>query len=284
MAGGFGVQATTDDAMVELWLRQYRSPNTRRAYGMDIRSFRSFRQCPFREVTVRDCQDFAEWLETRLSEAAQARRLSAVKSLFALAHRLGYLPYDVAAVIMLPTVKDTLAERIMSEEDVQRMLWLTKKPTHAALIRLIYSAGLRISEVCSLRWRDVAKRQEGGQLTVYGKGGKTRTVLLTVPIWNRLAKLKGRSKPDDPIFRGKTGRRPITVAGVHSIVKQAARRARLSRAVSTHWLRHAHVSHALDHGAPIHVVRATVGHASLETTTRYSHVRPDDSSSKYITA
>ena len=52
--------------------------------------------------------------------------------------------------------------------------------------------------------------------------------------------------------------------------------------MSAHWLRHAHVSHALDRGAPVHLVQATVGHASLTTTSRYAHARPGDSSSRYL--
>ena len=65
-------------------------------------------------------------------------------------------------------------------------------------------------------------------------------------------------------------------------LKIAAKRAGLSPAVSAHWLRHAHVSHALDRGAPAHLVQATVGHASLATTSRYAHARPSDSSSRYL--
>ncbi|MBV8589619.1 MAG: tyrosine-type recombinase/integrase [Acetobacteraceae bacterium] len=69
---------------------------------------------------------------------------------------------------------------------------------------------------------------------------------------------------------------------VHRIVKAAAARAGLPAAVSAHWLRHAHASHALDRGAPIHLVQATLGHSSVATTGRYLHARPNDSSSRYL--
>jgi integrase/recombinase XerD len=71
---------------------------------------------------------------------------------------------------------------------------------------------------------------------------------------------------------------------VHLIVKAAAKRAKLPAAMSAHWLRHSHASHALDRGAPVHVVQSSLGHASLTTTTRYSHARPGDSSARYLTA
>jgi integrase/recombinase XerD len=69
---------------------------------------------------------------------------------------------------------------------------------------------------------------------------------------------------------------------VHRIVEAAAARAGLGAAVSAHWLRHAHASHALDRGAPISLVQTTLGHASVATTGRYLHARPRDSSARYL--
>ena len=268
--------------MVDLWLGNYRSAHTRRGYAIDVRAFRAHAAKPLRAVTVRDVQAFGATL-AHLAPATACRRLSAVKSLVAMAHRVGYLQFDVAAPVQLPAIKDTLAERILSEWDVQQLLGLERNPRNTALLRLIYVAGLRISEACGLRWRDFAARHEAGQVTVLGKGGKTRAVLLPLPIWTRLTALRGTAGPDDPVFRSRHGR-ALCPGQVHLIVKAAARRAKLPAAVSTHFLRHAHASHALDRGAPVHVVQTTLGHASLATTTRYTHVRPGDSSARYLTA
>lgn len=65
-------------------------------------------------------------------------------------------------------------------------------------------------------------------------------------------------------------------------MRQAARTAGIALAVSPHWLRHAHATHALDRGAPIHLVQATLGHVSVATTGRYLHARPSESSGKYL--
>ena len=275
-------QASSDGEMIALWLNGFRSPNTRSAYANDVRLFLLFIAAPLHSVTVRVIQAFAATLDG-FAPATAARRLSAIKSLIALAHRLGYLPFDVGAPIQLPVIKDQLAERILSEWQVQRMLELERGARDGALLRLIYSAGLRVSEACGLLWRDLAERGEAGQITVLGKGGKTRVVLLPEPIWARISTLRGNAGPNGAVFRSRQGG-SLNRSQVHRIVKSAAKRAKLSTAVSTHYLRHSHVSHALDRGAPIHVVRATVGHASLETTTRYSHARPDDSSARYLTA
>lgn len=275
-------QAASDDAMVALWLGNYRSPATRRGYAGDVREFRSTVRIPFHAVTLGDIQAYGLGL-THVEPVTAARRLSAIKSLFKLAHRIGYLPFDVGAPIQLPAIKDTLAERILSEEQVLRMLVGVRRPRDAALLRLIYGAGLRISEACGLHWRDCVERDnDQGQVTIFGKGGKTRTILLPSTIWSRLVELRGISAPDDAVFRSRKGGVTLQSRQVDRIVKAAARRAGLSTSVSTHWLRHAHASHALDRGAPVHVVQSTLGHASLSTTTRYTHARPGDSSARYL--
>jgi site-specific recombinase XerD len=137
-----------------------------------------------------------------------------------------------------------------------------------------------MSELYRLRGRDVAARDDADQVTLFGKGGKTRAVLLRASIWQELIALRAED-PDTPVFRSRQGG-GLDPSQVHRIVKAAAKRAGLPATVSAHWLRHAHVSHALDRGAPVHLVQATVGHASLTTTSRYAHARPNDSSSRYL--
>lgn len=169
----------------------------------------------------------------------------------------------------------------MAERDVLRMVHLETDPRNHAILRLLYGGGLRISEICGLRWRDMVACDDAGQVTVFGKGGKTRTVLLPVAMWLALAPLRNAWAADQPVFRSAKGG-PLDPSQVHRIVKAAAARAGLSPSVSAHWLRHARVSHALDRGAPAHLVQHTVGHASLATTSRYAHARPNDSSARYL--
>jgi integrase/recombinase XerD len=281
--GGRLVQATSDEDMIARWLGRYRSPATRTGYQVDMTAFRRFTPKPLREVTFGDVQDFAETL-AHLAPATIARRLSAVKSLLSLAHRLGYIPFNVGGVVETPHIKDKLAERIMSESDVQHLLRTERNQRNAALLRIIYGAGLRVSEACGLRWRDMVERDDAGQCTVFGKGGKTRVILMPAALWRHIMAIRDGAGPDDPVFRSRKKAGPLVPMQVHRIVKNAARRAKLSGSISTHWLRHAHASHALDRGAPVHVVQTTLGHASLTTTTRYSHARPGDSSAKYLAA
>ncbi len=271
-------QAEDDDHLIDMWLHG-KAPSSKRAYAADIAGFRAFVGKPLREVTVGDVQAFQDTLTG--ATASRARRIGAVKSLLTFGQTLGYLQFNVAAPVKAPPVKQALAERILDEDAVLDMIHGEDQPRNRAILRLLYLGGLRISEVCNLRIRDLKPRDDAGQVTIFGKGGRERVVLLKASAWRDLIALRV-DDPDAPVFRSREGGGPLDPSQVHRIVKKAAARAGLSEAVSAHWLRHAHVSHALDHGAPPHLVQQTVGHASLTTTSRYAHARPNDSSSHYL--
>ena len=84
-----------------------------------------------------DLVNFSKTIE-QLATASQLRILSSIKSLFAFGHRIGYLPYDVGRVLKLPVVRDQLAQRILPEADVHRMLSLEEDPRNRALLTLLY--------------------------------------------------------------------------------------------------------------------------------------------------
>ena len=279
VAGLVPQQASSDAQLVTMWLHG-RSASTARAYAADAAAFLACAAKPLQSVTVGDVHVFADSLAA-LASASRARKLSSVKSLLTYAHRLGYVAFNVGAAVRLPPVKNTLAERIMIEADVQRMLALEPDARNAAMLRLVYCAGLRISEVCGLSWRDLSARDDAGQATVYGKGGKTRVILLPGSVWRAVVALRGSAGPDAAVFVSQRHGH-LDASAVHRVVKAAAARAGLSANVSAHWLRHAHASHALDRGAPIHLVQQTLGHASVATTGRYTHARPSDSSARYL--
>jgi integrase/recombinase XerD len=276
-------EASSDDHLVELWLHE-RSPHTQRAYRADVERFRSRAGKPLRAVTLSDLQEFANSLTG--APASRYRTLSAVKSLLAFGHRLGYLPFDVGRALRLPSVRNRLNERILSEADLHRILTLEPNPRNGAILTLLYASGIRVSELCTLAWRDLQSNGDGGQITVLGKGSITRSIQLPDSVWQLVTGLRTKdTTPDDPVFRSRKGtqnRGFLQPVAVLRIVRTAAARAGIKVPVSPHWLRHAHASHALDRGAPIHLVQATLGHASITTTGRYLHARPKESSSRYL--
>ena len=100
--------------------------------------------------------------------------------------------------------------------------------------------------------------------------------------WAELVKLRNGGDPDAPVFPSRRGGGHLDPSAAWRIVRKAAARAGIDGNVSPHWLRHAHASHALERGAPVALVRDTLGHSSVSTTNGYLHARPNDSSARYL--
>src|ERR1017187_4671476 len=260
--------------LVELWLSMKTSRHTRRAYASDAARFLAFVAKPLSWVTLTDLQAWADGLgQGSLKPASQNRALTAVKSLLSFAQETGYLPFNAGAAVKLRPNRDNLAQRILEESEVARLIEAAPEGRNRVLLKLLYVSGVRVSELCGLKWCDAVPRQEGGQITVFGKGGKTRTILLKSKAWQQLLSIRGDASVVDPIFRSRKGGGSLDPSQVRRIVYAAAKKAGLVQKVSPHWMRHAHASHALDRSAPIHLVQATLGHASVSTTGRYLHAR-----------
>ena len=272
-----------DAKLVELWLSMKTSAHTRRAYAAEVARFLAFANKPLSWVTLTDLQAWAEQVgQGNLKPASQNRAVTALKSLLSFAQETGYLPFNVGAAVKLRPNRDALAQRILEESEVARLIDAAPDGRNRVLLKLLYVSGVRVSELCGLKWCDALARQEGGQITVFGKGGKTRTVLLKPKVWQQLLGIKGEARAVSPVFQSRKGGGALDVSQVRRIVYAAAKKAGLEQKVSPHWMRHAHASHALDRSAPIHLVQATLGHASVSTTGRYLHARPTESSSFYL--
>lgn len=286
-ASAFAVQpvpdGSNDPRLLELWLSLKVSSHTRRAYTADVRRFVEFVGKPLAWLTLADVQAWAAALEQgSLQPASQNRALTAVKSLLSFGQETGYLPFNVGAAVKLRPNRDSLAQRILEESEVAKLIEAAPDGRDRVLLKLLYVSGVRVSELCGLKWCDAVPRDEGGQITVFGKRGKTRTVLLKPKSWAQLLSVRGEAGAVDPIFASRKGGGHLDPSQVRRIVYAAAKNAGLEQKVSPHWMRHAHASHALDRSAPIHLVQATLGHASVSTTGRYLHARPTESSSFYL--
>lgn len=282
----------TDRFFLTSWLFD-KSEKTVTAYMAAMARFYAHTNKPLAALTLMDVQAFASSLnEQPLAPRSRAQVLAAVKSALTFGFQTGYLPVNVGLLVKLPKVEDTLAERILTEAQVARLLALESNGRNHALLVLLYRAGLRADEAAGLQWRHVTEREDGtAQIAVFGKGSKTRFVLIDEATAALLAKLhKNGAGGDTFVFlsrqqrnrKGERTSRRLTVREVEVIVRKAAKRAGLEGAVSPHWFRHAHATHALENGAPITLVRDTLGHASIETTSRYTHVRPNASSGSYL--
>jgi len=131
-----------------------------------------------------------------------------------------------------------------------------------------------------LAWSDLQLRGRGaGQGTVFGKGGKTRTVLIPGKLWDELMSLP-RSGKNDAVFVSRNGD-SIKPTRLHYIIKEASR-AGISEKASSHWLRHSQATEAIERGCDFHLLQQSLGHSSLAVTSRYLHAKPNQSSSHFF--
>lgn len=279
-------RASTDDQLFDLWIESYaeRSARTqqlcRRVRALLTAYMAEQSVAGLRWLALEDLHGLARSFAS-YSPGSRRTYMSYAKSLLTFGHRTGYLPFNVGAAYIVTKVENTLARRIMSEAEALRILDLETDPWKNILLRIFYASGGRASEICRLTWRDAIPRDDSGQLHFFGKGRKNREVLLKAETWRALQTIRpADAQPETPIFQTRKGK-AITRARAWQIVKAAATRAGLPN-VSPHWFRHAHGSHALDRGAPAHLVMETLGHADLRMTSEYAHARPTDSSARYL--
>src|SRR6185437_8348168 len=129
---------------------------------------------------------------------------------------------------------------------------------HGNKVRFWVAISLRVSETVALAWADVLPRDARVQLSILGKGGKVRQVLLPDVVSRSLLTLRGDASS---VFASRKGGH-LTERAVNGMVKRAASKAGINEAVSPHWLRHAHGSHAIDRGASLPEVQSTLGHGT----------------------
>jgi len=285
--------ARSDAELVTLWIDRYESPHTQRAYRGDVALFLAFLQelplggtksRPARprslsEVKVAHLTAFAEELR-KSAVSSHARRISSIKSLLSFGHQTGYLTFNVGAAVKPPKRLDQLAERILTPEQVQRLIGSCRAGRDRALLRFLYVSGARVSEASGLRWKHVHRDGSRLMVTIHGKGRRTRHVPLPASLSTDLDLLE-KSRLSTYVFESRYGKR-LAPKDIWKITRAAALKAGIRLLVSPHWLRHAHATHALRRGAPLHVVQQTLGHTSLQTTSRYVHIEKEESSAMFL--
>jgi integrase/recombinase XerC len=219
----------------------------------------------------------AELMKTSKRATVQ-RRLSAIKAFFRFR--------ETAAGVASPAraIRSPKSERrlpaILDRDDVRRLIEFDSEDQRPAprrdraIMETLYSSGLRVSELCGLNWRDLD--EELGMVTVRaGKGNKDRVVPIGEPALDAL-KAWRRAMPvaweaDGPVITNLRGAR-LTTRSVENIIARRLQTAGIDRAITPHGLRHSFATHLLGAGADLRSIQEMLGHASLATTQRYTHV------------
>lgn len=281
------------------------SENTRKAYRCDLAEcMDSLERLGCGSLDDVHTDDLRIWMSEsskRHARSSMARKTVAVRVFFSWAYEHGIIDSDPAAMLMTPKIPDTLpavlnesqAEQLMDhecEEGVDSQSREESPKQQAARIRdkamleLLYATGMRVAELVGLDADDLVFSNRTVKVT--GKGNKQRVIPFGAPAENALRRWleQGRpllcdSKSSDALFLGVRGGR-IDQRMVRRIVHEHARNAGVPD-ISPHALRHSAATHMLDGGADLREVQELLGHSSLKTTQRYTHVSIEQLKSRY---
>jgi integrase/recombinase XerD len=261
------------------------SDNTRAAYERDLKQWLSGTH----DLTPSGVERYLSGLRGEgLKPTSIARKRAALSSFCRFLAVEGVLKDNPVALVEGTTRPERKLPRVLSAEDVAKLLQMPDRTTDrgrrdAALLELMYAAGLRVSEAASLRVGDVDEKR--GMLRVRGKGGKERLVPIAKPALAALldhlrtrvpAGGGGRPRPQEYVFTQSGGHgRPLGRFTVWRAVKEHAATAELPELPSPHWLRHSFATHLLNGGADVRAIQEMLGHARITTTQVYTHVAGD---------
>jgi len=251
----------------DLTLKGY-SAHTRNAYLRYLRHFaKHFMRSPA-EMGEEEVRAFLLHLvqEQKADPYLQKAYITALKFFY----RTTLSCPDVVANIPNPKLPKRLPV-VLSMEEVLAIFEAIGYIKHKAMIATTYGAGLRISEVCSLRKADVDRQRM--RILIHGKGKKDRFALLSPMILELLREYYRKVRPKgDWLFPGRNPQKHLTRGSIHQALKKAVKKAGIKKKVSMHTLRHSFATHLLEHGTDIRFVQVLLGHASIRSTMRYTHV------------
>lgn len=256
--------------------------NSVESYMRDLRSFAHFIlrmwDVPPQKVEPQMIERYMAWLFDRGREkTSQARALSGVKSFFNFLMISDKIENSPAEFILTPKFGRQLPD-ILSTDEIDRIIATVdtssvKGLRDSAMLELLYSCGLRVSELVSLKIQDLFFGE--GYIRVIGKGDKQRLVPISATARERvhryLDKRPETRSGEDALFLNNRGSR-LTRVMVFTILKQAARNAGIEKRISPHTFRHSFATHLLEGGASIRQVQEMLGHESILTTEIYTHL------------
>jgi len=263
-----------------LSVERHASPHTLRAYLADVRQFLEVAGAGGLAAVGPDTlRHWLRMLDGAAERSSVARKLAAVRGFFRFCTRTRRVPRDPTVGIATPKVRRPLPTHL-SLDEIDRLLSVPRDDSllvrrDRAMLELLYSSGLRVSELTGLDWERLDA--ESGAVRVLGKGRKERVVPVGRPALRALESYRtgcaaaGLPATRGPVFRNRAGTRLTSRSVARLMARYVAASGTPTRA-TPHALRHTFATHLLGGGADLRAIQELLGHASLSTTQRYTHV------------
>lgn len=252
---------------LEFWLKKTKeeldlkgfSPKTKKAYSYHIKDFLDYSNCLFYNKK----KDYILYLISKNLAPESIRLANASIDFF-----LRNVANSKIEKISLPIRKKSLPY-VLSKDEIMKMINSTFNIKHQLIIELLYSSGLRVSELINLKYEDIDFKNKLIRINK-GKGSKDRITIVSLKTLRKLKSFGTNADSNQRIFIGRNGK--YSVKSVQKVLEKAAKKSNLKKKVTPHMLRHSFATHLLENGTDLRYIQALLGHARLETTQIYARV------------
>jgi integrase/recombinase XerD len=244
---------------------KYISGKTHKNYGSSVAMFLRYFEHKYREPKEIPTDDIKNWLLTFGTINTRNHKLCGIKSFYEITVgmpvKMDKIPFSQ---------KDKKLPIVLSQNEVQKMFNVCTNAKHKTILAILYSCGLRVSELINLKWQNVDRERMVINI-IAGKGNKDRQVMLPPQLIPLLEKYWLEYKSKEFIFEGQF-KDQYSAKSVGEVMKQLAEKAGINKRVYSHLMRHNCFTHMVENGVDINIIQKIAGHSNVKTTAIYTHI------------
>jgi len=243
------------------------APTTQAGYYHFVKQYADYSGKPLDQLTENQLRRFLLYLkeERKLSSSSLVIAYAGLKFLYRVTLRRRWAVLETMKVKVVQQLPE-----VLSGQEILRLLRCIRNLKHRAILIVIYSGGLRLSEACRLKVSDIDSQRM--LIRVRGKGDKDRFVMLAEQALDILREYYRYYRPGVWLFSGHDRAKPISKRTVQRVFQLARDRAGIRKPVSVHSLRHSFATHLMEAGVNLRYIQTAMGHTNIKTTARYTHV------------
>ncbi len=266
------------------------SKNTIDSYNIDLEKFTLyFKNKNINNITSNDLKEYIKYLSKQnLNEKSISRNISCIKSFYKYLVIEKIIKNNISDTLYMPKTQKSLPN-ILSPDEVDKLLDIKLIDSFSyrnkAMLELMYSSGLRVSELVDLKLQDIDFSQD--IVRIFGKGSKERVVPIgdyakeyLLKYINEYRNSMLKKNINEYVFLNNHGNK-MTRQGFFKIIKQISREKNINKDISPHTLRHSFASHMLKYGADLRTIQELLGHSDISTTQVYTHITNEELKNNY---